>query len=52
MVIEVKGLSFGGAFGKKSHRKLKISISHSVVIMAFPVVEFSRQGYKIRKFFG
>ena len=26
--------------------------SFSIKVMAFPVVEFSRQGYKIRKVFG
>ena len=28
------------------------NLSSMMVIMAFPVVEFSREGYKIRKVFG
>jgi hypothetical protein len=37
-----------GNFGKKNKR----SPIYTLYIMAFPVVEFSRQGYKIRKVFG
>ena len=33
-------------------RGIKISLTLGVFSMAFPVVEFSREGYKIRKVFG
>ena len=29
-----------------------LEINQAFIIMAFPVVEFSREGYKIRKVFG
>ena len=39
----------------KAHNKNappEIILIHCVIAMAIPVVEFSREGYKIRKVFG
>ena len=40
------------AFHKEAKIKMYVCMYACMYVMAFPVVEFSRQGYKIRKVFG